>query len=282
QDVVLFDLRRSVQVGGGAGDAPGAVEAAGGEAPLVAPALERPARRRCEARDLAETRGLELRVQAALSLELAPARGDDPFANRRRPLTFRLRGEQLELHPPHGHLEVDPVEQRAGQPALVGVDSRERAAAGPDAIAGPAARAWIGRSDQREARGIGDRSAGPGDGHAACLDGLAERLQNWGLKLRQLVEEQHSVVAAADPPGQRQPATSRARFASSWPWTSARSCSGSGVGAASSTIIRDDGAIGSTPSRWLTTAISDAHGMTSRSSTSAASAASAAGTKTRW
>ena len=76
-------------------------------------------------------------------------------------------------------------------------------------------------------------------------------------------------------------ATSSARFASSWPCTSERSCSATTLRSGISLPVRTYALIGSTPSRWLTTAARVGHGITSTPSTSDASAASAAGTKTR-
>src|SRR5260370_25351161 len=72
-------------------------------------------------------------------------------------------------------------------------------------IAEPATRAWIRRGDEREQRWVGDRAAGPGDGHPSGFEGLPQSLQDVGLKLCELIEEQDAVVRARDLPGGRVP-----------------------------------------------------------------------------
>src|SRR5207253_2600831 len=134
EDVVLLDLIGAVEVGGCAGHPPGAMKASRGHAALCGPALERAARRWREAGQLAEPCGLELRVEHPLPLQLAPARDHHSLSYARRRFPGRLRGQRLEGHPAHGDLDVDPVQQRAGEPALVRVDSGRCAAADPQAI----------------------------------------------------------------------------------------------------------------------------------------------------
>src|SRR5207237_1350070 len=112
EDVVLLDLIGAVEVGGCAGHPPGAMKAARGHAALRGPALERAARWRREAGQLAEAGGLELRVEHPLPLQLAPARDDHPLSYARRRFPGRLRGQRVEGHPAHGDLDVDPVQQR--------------------------------------------------------------------------------------------------------------------------------------------------------------------------
>src|SRR5207245_10485086 len=70
QDVVFFDLLRAIEVGRGAGHPPRTMKAARGHAALRGPALERAARWRREAGQLAETGGLELRVEHPLPFDL--------------------------------------------------------------------------------------------------------------------------------------------------------------------------------------------------------------------
>src|SRR5262252_3987398 len=76
QDVALLDRFRGIEVGRGAGDAPGAVKATRRQTSLSAPALQRAPGRRGEPGEGPQTRRLELRVETALSLEL-PAPGED-------------------------------------------------------------------------------------------------------------------------------------------------------------------------------------------------------------
>src|SRR5256885_1524084 len=81
EHVVLLYLVRRIEVGGCEGDAPGAVVAPRGHSPVGGPALESPSGRRCECRKLAESGGLELRVETALTGELPLASADHPRAN---------------------------------------------------------------------------------------------------------------------------------------------------------------------------------------------------------
>src|SRR5437764_149566 len=112
EHMLLADLVRAVEVGGGAGDPPGPVKAPRREPLLLGPALERPSRRRVELGLRTQARGLEHRVETALPVELPAPRQDDPFAHGRRRFALRLVGEQAGGHPAHGDLQVDPVQQR--------------------------------------------------------------------------------------------------------------------------------------------------------------------------
>ena len=104
------------------------MEAAGGHATVRRPSFECPARTWRKRRHLAQARRFQLRVQAALPTELAPAGGNYPFPHRDRRLAARFRGERLEGDSAHRNLEVDPVEERSGQPAAIGVDGAWRCA----------------------------------------------------------------------------------------------------------------------------------------------------------
>src|SRR5437879_4921997 len=100
-----------------------------------------------------------LGVEAALTFLLQAPGGDHPLPHRRRRLASGFRREQLELDAPDRHLEVDPVQERAGQPALIGVDRPGRAPAAAHPVAGPPAGAWIRRGNQREACRVRHRAA---------------------------------------------------------------------------------------------------------------------------
>ena len=102
-----------------------------------------------------------------------------------------------------GNLEVDvdPVEQRAGDPGAVALDVQRRAAAGVGRVAEVAAGTGIhGRREhetcrEREAHGR------PAQRDDAVLQGLAQHLQHVAAEFGQLVEEQHPAVGQADLPG---------------------------------------------------------------------------------
>jgi len=77
-------------------------------------------------------------------------------------------------------VQVDAVEQRAGQPALVfGHAARVRPAlAGKTGIVGAAAAVTVHRGDQHETRRIGDAVIDARDGDIADFQRLAQRIQH--------------------------------------------------------------------------------------------------------
>src|ERR1700736_1674532 len=147
-------------------DPPGPMKAPRGETLLLGPALEGAPRGRLEGREVPQLAWPDLCVEAALTLELPASRRQYALPDNRGPFASRLGGELRQGHATHANLEIDAVEQRAGQPALVRINHRRGASAGPNRIAGPTAGAGIRGRDQREARGIGDRAAGARDRYA--------------------------------------------------------------------------------------------------------------------
>src|SRR2546430_2861970 len=139
EDVVFCDLFRAVEVGRGARHPPRPMEASRRHAALRRPTLERAARWRRKAGQLAEACRLELRVERPLPVQLPAACHDHALAHPPRGLAVRLRGQRFDRHPAHRDLEVDPVEQRTREPALVRVDGGPRAAAHPHPVSCPPA-----------------------------------------------------------------------------------------------------------------------------------------------
>src|SRR5712691_2428624 len=178
KDVSVGDQIDALEVGRGPRYAPGPVKTARGETLPLRPALEGVSRARIQGGQVSQPARPELGVEAALARQLAGSCREHPLPHRRRPLTAWLRGELGERHAPHADLEVDAVEERAGQPALIRVDDRRRATTRADGIAEPATRARIRGGDQREERRVGDRAAGPGDGHPSGFERLTQRLQH--------------------------------------------------------------------------------------------------------
>src|SRR5712691_9875051 len=205
KDVSVGDQIDAFEVGRGPRYAPGPVKTARGQTFPFRPALEGVSRAGLQGGQASQPARPELGVEATLTSELAGSRRQDPFPDRYRRLAARLRGKLRQRNPPHADLEVDAVEERAGQPALIRVDDRRRATTRADGIAEPATRARIRGGDQREERRVGDRAAGPGDGHHSGFERLPQRLQHVGLKLGELVQEEHSVIGAADLAWQRVP-----------------------------------------------------------------------------
>ena len=66
--------------------------------------------------------------------------------------------------------------------------------AAPARVAEPAARAWIHRRDELEARGERTLPRGAGDVDRAGLERLAQHFENAPVPFRQLVEEEHAVM----------------------------------------------------------------------------------------
>ena len=87
-------------------------------------------------------------------------------------------------------VEVDPVEQGAGDPAQVLLDLRRRAATGAPRVGAIAARAGIHRGHQDELGGERRAPQGPADRHLAFLQRLAEDFQRLAIELGHLVQEQ--------------------------------------------------------------------------------------------
>src|SRR5690606_34915214 len=61
-----------------------------------------------------------------------------------------------------------------------------------------AARARVGSGHQEKAGRIGHGVGIAGEGNLPLLQGLAQRLQTFGAKLRQLVQEEHAPVRQGD------------------------------------------------------------------------------------
>src|SRR4030095_1103657 len=77
----------------------------------------------------------------------------------------------------YGNMEIEPVEQRARQPAQVPPDLARRTATGEPRLTAPAAQAGAERPDQLEARRHPAHPPVPGDRHEAFLERLAQGLE---------------------------------------------------------------------------------------------------------
>ena len=112
-------------------------------------------------------------------------------------------GNRRHRHGRHLHDEIDPVAQRAGEPAAIARDLHRRAAARAALIALEAAWARVHRGDEDESRREDRRSRGAGDGDAAVLERLPQDLEHTPVELRHLVEEEDAVVGKRDLAGTR-------------------------------------------------------------------------------
>lgn len=88
------------------------------------------------------------------------------------------------------YLEVDPVQQRPGDPGAIPLHVPLAAPAPPVVIAVPAAFTGVHGADQHELAGIDHCPRDPGDLHPSVLQGLAEHLQGVPTELGQLVQEE--------------------------------------------------------------------------------------------
>ena len=92
------------------------------------------------------------------------------------------------------HVQVNPVQQRATQLALVAADLVRRAATGPCGAAQITAGAGVHGRDQLKAGREFSPTRGAGDGDAARLQRFAQGFERCTRKLGQFVQKQHAVM----------------------------------------------------------------------------------------
>ena len=100
-------------------------------------------------------------------------------------------------------MDVDAVQQRAGDALLVAGDDLVGAGARLDRVAVIAARAGVHRRDQLEVGGKSQRALGAADGDHLVFHRLAQHLQDAHAELGQLVQEEHAAVRQGDLAGVR-------------------------------------------------------------------------------
>jgi uncharacterized protein (UPF0335 family) len=121
-------------------------------------------------------------------------------------LAVGLGRHRLRRHRRHRHLQVDAVEQGAGNLVLVAQHRILAAAALAGRMAQPAAGAGIHRRDQlKTGRKIG-LARRARDRDVAGFERLAQHFQHVAAEFRQLVEEQHAVVGQRNLARTRHPA----------------------------------------------------------------------------
>ena len=103
-------------------------------------------------------------------------------------------GEFLEAHGGHVHVNVDAVEQRAGDAADVALNLRGATAALAHGVVPEAAGAGVHRGREHEGGREGQRHRGAADRDAPVFEGLAQDFEDRAVELGQLVEEEHAVV----------------------------------------------------------------------------------------
>ena len=142
--------------------------------------------------------GIGARAALRLAGCLNRARRGDPRGDFGAPLGGRGQREVGGADRLYLHMQVDPVEHRAADLALVVGGAPGRAAAGKRGIAQVAAAARVHRRDQLHARREGDMRIGARDVDLARLQRLAQAVENGPLELGQFVEEQDSQMREGD------------------------------------------------------------------------------------
>lgn len=113
----------------------------------------------------------------------------------------------------NGQVQVDAVEQRAGELVAIALDLVRRAAAAPVGITEVATGAGIHRRHQLETRRKTHLVAGPGDDDMPRLQWLTQDLEHLAVEFRQLVEKQHALMRQGDLPRLRTAAATDQRRA---------------------------------------------------------------------
>ena len=121
----------------------------------------------------------------------------DPDHDVGRGLAHGHAEQLLDAGPRHLEAQVEAVQQRSRDAPQVAEARRLAAAAGAGLAAG-AARAGVHGGHQLEARRELHRGPRPGHPHDAFLERLAEPVQDRGLELAELIQEQHPAVGQRD------------------------------------------------------------------------------------
>lgn len=196
--VLAGNGRGAIEIGEGAGDLDDAVCGAQRQAEAFAGVFQ-PATVLHHQRAVA-TQALEIekRVGAALAIELALAGLGHGFRGACTVLAAGLGVVQRGGFAGDGEVQVDAVEQRAGELGAVALDLLRGATAWVGDVAQVAAGAGVHGGDQLETRREAHPVVGPGDDDLAAFQGLAQDLENLPVELRQLVEKQHALMGQGD------------------------------------------------------------------------------------
>jgi hypothetical protein len=129
--------------------------------------------------------GCRARRAAPHSAGLAWRGPSRPGRDRRASFGGERQRQICRGHGPDVDVQVDAVEERARQPALVVFRAARRPAAGEFGKMATTAR--VHRRDQLKARRIGDVPLSAGDADAAGLERLAQRLERSAIEFRNYV-----------------------------------------------------------------------------------------------
>ena len=142
--------------------------------------------------------GVGVDVSFLEPLQLNRPRVIDPLADELRRFAGVAAGEILIADRRHFDLNVDAVEERAGDTGAIALDLQRRADAFLLRVGEKAAGTRVHCGDQHDAGGIIDRAEGAGDGDVAVFQRLPHDLEDVAPEFRQLVEEKDAVVREGD------------------------------------------------------------------------------------
>jgi len=118
----------------------------------------------------------------------------DPGADGGGWLAGGLPDQLFDLDRRHIDMHVDPVQERPGETAAIALHLERAAGAGADPITQKSACTGIHGGHQHETGREVEAGGGPGNGHRAVLEGLAQHLEHMLFELRQFVEEKDAVM----------------------------------------------------------------------------------------
>ena len=126
-----------------------------------------------------------------------------------------MAAKLLVFHRRHLDVDIDTVEQWAGDLAHVALDLRSRTPAFLGSISVETAGAGVHRAHQHQVRRKGEGHVCTGEGDAALFKRLTQKLQNIAIEFGQFIEEQNPIVGEAYFAGTRStaPATNQTSVA---------------------------------------------------------------------
>lgn len=198
-DVAGVDLLFSRQVGDGAGQLEDAVVGAGGETQGVEGLLQQIPGLRIQAAVTADEGwrhgGVVENPGSLVAFRLDGMGTGHPFPDGGGGFPFLSGRECLIIHPGHFHMDVDPVQERAGQFGSVTADLLMGTGAGPVfLIPEVTAGTGIHGADQHKFRREREHRPGPGHGHFPVFQGLTQHFQGAFGKLGHLIQEENPPV----------------------------------------------------------------------------------------
>ena len=158
--------------------------AASGELPAIRGAFQELALLGAELHDAPQPARIEPRVQPTAAFELRGASEGDRFADLRGLADRRRLRDIAERYARHFDVQIEPVEQRPGDPARVLLEPAGGAVATVRAVAAESARTRIHRGDELELRGKRKLLVHTRNACDSALERFAQRLERRARELR--------------------------------------------------------------------------------------------------